>query len=72
MTDASPLDQLADAAIQLVLLASRSPADAMRALCRRAGDEVAKLEGEEQAAMLCARRARIHQERAGNMLRGRR
>lgn len=66
----SPIDEIAETAIRLVLLAAQSKGAAMAALCRKAGNEYARIQGEEQAAILQARQARIHQERASNRLRG--
>jgi hypothetical protein len=65
----SPIDEIAAHAVQLVLLATRSQAAAMGALIRLAGEEFARLDGEEMASQLHARRSRIHQERASNRLR---
>lgn len=65
----NPIDEIAAHAVQLVLLAARSQSAAMGALIRLAGDEIARLDGEEMASALHARRSRIHQERASNRLR---
>lgn len=71
--DPSALDQIAGAAIELVLLSAEKKGAAMQALSRLAGDELARLEGHEEASRHHARLSRIHHQRGLNMvLRGRR
>ncbi len=68
--EASPLDVMAQAACTLVLAAAEKKGAAMQALSRIAGDELAKLEGHEEASRHHARLSRIHQERGKRMLTG--
>lgn len=70
--EASIIDQIVRCAIAMVLLAARSKAAALCALLRIGGEELAKLEGHEEAAIHHAKWARIHHERGVNALRVRR
>ena len=67
----SALDQIAGAAVHLVLFASRSKAAAMLALSRLAMEEYVKLEGHQNASRFHARRARLHEESWQKQIRGR-
>lgn len=67
--DVSAIDEIAGAAVRLVLLSAVIKPAALQALARLALDEWALLEGDEQASTFCARRARIHHERGLNKLR---
>lgn len=67
--DVSPLDEMAGAAVRLVLMGATVKPAAMQALARLALEELASLEGDANASQFCARRARIYHERSVNKLR---
>lgn len=69
--DPSPIERIAELCVQMALMTAEKKSVVLEAVMRISGDELAKLEGHEQAAQRHARRARIHHERGLNLVRGR-